>query len=420
MDINLIEVQTDMTSRYLPCENLNVFFEDIVLLDRVRDTGISAIFIVTKREERYMLEIHKLIKYDYNIFSNVLKLSGNEGFINIERYCISEYNIYKTDHNLIKSNYMYLHPGITINFNRYVSSNICAFTLFKEIQGYTLYRILPDLNTKELCYVLIKLLDMINTIKSYGLIYGNINKYNIICSIQYDELMSFLHNASSDNVEEYNKILNVIKDGIMCDEIVNILNNKTISEIYKKSTPSIKVTLLNNYYYGNDEYNNYLGAYHSSNSNADIIAILDILTYRLFDIKLLADARTYTDETMYFCSKINDNKIINSKYYKMIKCVNSKLTDKDNLRLFRASHTKDYMNIVSTGFIKSYKIEYRLPVTVINSLYQSAYSVNNCLSIINTFKDSIVNGLVTFNKTVINDSSKDRKIGVRKDLKLLV
>jgi len=416
--INLIEILTDKKSKYMPCDNLEIFFEDIILLDRIKDSGLGAIFIVLKKGERYMLEIHKVIKKDYTIFDTILNFSGKEGFIEIERFVIDKYDVYKTTPELLKSNYLYFHTDIKQNFNKYVGSNMCAFSLFKVIEGYTLDRILNDLNTKELCLILDKLLFIVKTIKDNGYIHNNLNKYNIICNIEYTDLLSFLQETSSDNIDEYNNILYLLKDGITSDKIVNLTNEK-ISEIYKKSIPNIKVTLLNNFHYHkvSEILENY--SYELSDINSDVTDILDIITHKIYNINIFMDRDLHTIDTMYLKSNIKIRNIIKSKFYRILKTTNYKLTDKDILALFRASHTRDYMNLISNGFIRGYKIEYRLPITVINNLYQNVNNIDFCIDIVNIFKESILRGKLTFNKSVLVEISKNKVIGVRKDLKLL-
>ena len=418
------EIIIKPSSMYMPCNNLNIFFQDIIICDRIRDNGISAIFIVTKNGERYMLEIHKVLSYNYDIYNMIVKFNGQEGFIDVERFCISEYEVYKSSDELIKSHYIYYHPNIKVNLNSYINSNICAFTLFKYVDGYTLDKVLPDLNTKEICLLLDKLLRIINHINKQGFIHNNINRYNVICTIHYKELMSFLNNISVNKIKKYNKLINILNSGVVNDELVNtlnVLNNNQITNIYKNSNPIIKVTLL--------EYFNYeiipnfteIKDYRLSNINCDLITILDILTHKIYDIKILLDKSLYDYDTMYLKPVINLNKIITSKYYKIIKNANTKLTNIDNLSLFRVSHTRDYMNIISKGFITEYKMEYRLPITVINNLYQNSYSIDNCIELINIFARSIQNGIVKFKKTIIIEKPNlARTIGIRKDLKLLV
>jgi hypothetical protein len=418
------EIIIKPSSMYMPCNNLNIFFQDIIICDRIRDNGISAIFIVTKNEERYMLEIHKVLSYNYDIYNMIVKFNGQEGFIDVERFCISEYEVYKSSDELIKSHYIYYHPNIKVNLNSYINSNICAFTLFKYVDGYTLDKVLPDLNTKEICLLLDKLLRIINHINKQGFIHNNINRYNVICTIHYKELMSFLNNISVNKIKKYNKLINILNSGVVNDELVNtlnVLNNNQITNIYKNSNPIIKVTLL--------EYFNYeiipnfteIKDYRLSNINCDLITILDILTHKIYDIKILLDKSLYDYDTMYLKPVINLNKIITSKYYRIIKNANTKLTNIDNLSLFRVSHTRDYMNIISKGFITEYKMEYRLPITVINNLYQNSYSIDNCIELINIFARSIQNGIVKFKKTIIIEKPNlARTIGIRKDLKLLV
>ena len=418
------EIIIKPSSMYMPCNNLNIFFQDIIICDRIRDNGISAIFIVTKNGERYMLEIHKVLSYNYDIYNMIVKFNGQEGFIDVERFCISEYEVYKSSDELIKSHYIYYHPNIKVNLNSYINSNICAFTLFKYVDGYTLDKVLPDLNTKEICLLLDKLLRIINHINKQGFIHNNINRYNVICTIHYKELMSFLNNISVNKIKKYNKLINILNSGVVNDELVNtlnVLNNNQITNIYKNSNPIIKVTLL--------EYFNYeiipnfteIKDYRLSNINCDLITILDILTHKIYDIKILLDKSLYDYDTMYLKPVINLNKIITSKYYRIIKNANTKLTNIDNLSLFRVSHTRDYMNIISKGFITEYKMEYRLPITVINNLYQNSYSIDNCIELINIFARSIQNGIVKFKKTIIIEKPNlARTIGIRKDLKLLV